>query len=117
MGLLQDRDFFDVLIDLNKRLNTYSGTVEGTNIIERYAHFITSSDKGKNCGYARRYRELFITHDWDDISRLILEAADTIRDINGDTDKWQNRRTTTGTVTLPPSPETPESLLYPEPEE
>lgn len=82
MGLLQDRDLFDVLVDLNTRLNTYGNKVEGTNIIERYRDLINSSVHGKNCGYARRYRDLFVEHEYEDVKKLILEAADMFKAID-----------------------------------
>lgn len=82
MGLLQDRDLLDVLFDLNARMNTYGGKIENTNCIDRYMQFVKTSDRGKNCVYARKYREMFLEHDYEDIKKLVEEAAEMFRQID-----------------------------------
>ena len=82
MGILQDRDLFDVLVDLHNRMNTYGNKCKDTNIIERYRDLINSSTHGKNCGYARKYRDMFIEHDYEDIRKLITEAAEMFKEID-----------------------------------
>lgn len=78
--MYQDRDLLDILCDLNFRFNHHGGSVGG-NILERYAHFKTYSEKKKRCNYALKCRDLFLRHDYDEIRKLILEAAEMIKEI------------------------------------
>lgn len=93
MGILMDRDLFDVLVDLHHRLNTYGNTVENTSVIERYSFMVKHSEYGKNCGYARKYRDMFVEHDYEDIRKLIMEAADMFKAIDSPEEYCKERDT------------------------
>jgi hypothetical protein len=74
MAILTDRDLLDILCDLNFRMTHYGGKTE-CNLLERYHYFITHAEKKKYCNYALKYRDMFLTHDYEEIRKLVLEAA------------------------------------------
>ena len=91
MGILQDRDLLDVLCELNRRFNTYGGKIDNTNVLERYEYLISHSDYGKDCGYARKYREMFIDKDYEAVKALIMEAFSMIKEIDSEYDSIQTK--------------------------
>lgn len=82
MGLLQDRDLLDVLFDLSLRMNTYGGKIENCNVLDRWHHFSVTAERGKDCVYARKYRDMFLDKDYEDVKKLVLEAAEYFNSID-----------------------------------
>lgn len=74
MAIVTDRDLLDILCDINFRMTHYGGKAE-CNILERYHYFIQHAEKKKYCNYALKYRDMFLEHDYEEIRKLILEAA------------------------------------------
>lgn len=73
--LLMKRLFF-----LYKRLNSFKGTEEGNNLVEKYNYFLENSDAGPDCPYAKKCLTLFMTHDYEDIKKELLAALEVINE-------------------------------------
>lgn len=80
MGLYQDRDIFDLLLDLKWRLDHTGGSKSADSPIDRYRWFMDHSEHGKRCGYAIKTKELFFKYDWNKVRAMILELAATIEE-------------------------------------
>ncbi len=76
----------DLLLKLHKlteRANNHGGSLSES-MLERYRYFVEHSEHGKDCSYARKCKDLFLTHDYDDTKKLFLEVLEMYRIIEGD---------------------------------
>ena len=67
-------DLLTVLADLSDRMKHCGGTLD-SDILIRYRHFVRYSEHKADCAYARKYRGIFLRHDYEALRDLILEAA------------------------------------------
>ena len=78
-----EKNLLQVLYNLFKRINSHGGVIEA-NILERYIYFIEHSENKENCMYAKKYKELFLKYDYEDIKKRFLEVLDKLREIEGE---------------------------------
>jgi len=67
-----------VLNDLQKRIKSPDGTSD-SNPSEMYVYFCENSSAGENCSYAQKAITLFEKRDYEDVKRLVLEAAEIFK--------------------------------------
>ncbi len=78
-----DNDLLLSLFALQERINSHGGVLKGESMIERYHWYVNHSDKGRDCAYARKCRDLFNTYDYDTIRQMFLETLELFRVIEG----------------------------------
>ena len=74
----------DALWSLYKRIQNHAGQIEGANCLERYARLVEMSDRGYSCQFARKYMNLFMEHDYEDVRTKFLNTLEMFRLIEGD---------------------------------
>jgi hypothetical protein len=77
--LESDPDLLTSLNDLRISLESEGDSV----FIQRYQHFITHSEFRKDCGYAKKCKELFLKYDYVRIKNHFLKALEQFRTIEG----------------------------------
>lgn len=74
----------DLLVELHKlavRINSHGGVLSGDSMVERYRYFVEHSPDGENCAFARKCRDLFLTHDYEDILAQLRIVIELLPDI------------------------------------
>lgn len=69
-------DLLISLWELSERIRSHGGKLPGDSMIERYKFFAENSSYGKGCVYARKAKDLFLTHDHEEIKALLLHIAE-----------------------------------------
>ncbi len=75
----EDPDLLTTLNDLRIRLCSSGEPI----FIQQYLHFITHSEYGKDCGYAKKCKDLFLRYDYEEIRDLFLKTLEQFRVIEG----------------------------------
>ncbi len=71
----------DILLELwklSERIRSHGGVLPGDSMIERYKFFCENTEYGRSCVYARKSRDLFLKHDWEDIRKQLLSLVSLI---------------------------------------
>lgn len=76
----QDPDLLTTLNDLRIRLESHGEPV----FVQQYLHFIEHSEFGKDCGYAKKCKDLYLRYDHEEIKHLFLKALEQYRLIEGE---------------------------------
>jgi len=76
--------FLDTLCDLSQRLQHHEG--DGIDILERYDFFVRNSNKGRACTFSHKCQQLFLTGDYEDIKKKLLDVIESIRQLPGEED-------------------------------
>lgn len=74
----------DQLYDLKKRLDR--PVVQGDSALEMYDYFTRVSDQGRDCTYARKGKHIFLTKDWEEVKRELLQLLLNIRLMPGESE-------------------------------
>lgn len=64
------------LWDLSERICSHGGVLPGESMIERYKYFVEHSAYGAGCVYARKCRDLYLTHDHEQIKQQLLAIVE-----------------------------------------
>ncbi len=73
-------DLLLLLDDLRLRLINKEGY---SDLVEQYKYFITHSEYGKDCQYARKAKDIWLKYDYNDIKTLFLLILEQYRVIEG----------------------------------
>lgn len=73
-----DTDILLELWKLSERIRSHGGVLPGDSMIERYKYFVENTEYGRACVYARKSRDLFLTHDYEDIKKQLLHVVELI---------------------------------------
>jgi hypothetical protein len=71
----------DLLIELwnlSERIRSHGGVLPGESMVERYKYYVEHSESGKDCVYARKCRDLFLTHDYDDVVAQLKKVMELL---------------------------------------
>jgi len=79
---LTTKNLLTVLHNFVNRVKTRPGGSEG--FCERYNFFLTTSEYGADCTYARKCMDLFLSEDYPEIRVLFLEVLAEFRSIEGE---------------------------------
>lgn len=69
-------DLLIQLWELSNRIRSHGGVLPGDSMIERYKYFVENTEYGRACVYARKSKDLFLTHDHEDIKKLIFHIVE-----------------------------------------
>jgi hypothetical protein len=69
---------FTLLDRMNHRKNG-----ESNGMLERYNYFIYNSEHGRDCKYAARCLDIFLSEDYEDVRKLFLECLSEYRLVEG----------------------------------
>jgi len=76
-------DLLIELFNLAARINSHGGVLPGESMVERYKYFVEHSEYGKDCSFARKCKDLFLTYDYDDIVKQLKVVIQLIEDVEG----------------------------------
>jgi hypothetical protein len=74
-----DPDLLTTLNDLRIRLMSHGEPV----FVQQYNHFVTHSEFGFSCGYAKKCKELFLKYDYEELRDLFLKTLEQFRLVEG----------------------------------
>lgn len=83
---MEDKKPDDLLIaldNLQRRINSHGGKMDGDSMVERYRYFVEHSERGTQCTYARKCKEIFLRYDYEDIRDQLLLVLEHLRLIEG----------------------------------
>jgi hypothetical protein len=81
---VSDGDLIIELWNLCERIRNHGGKPDLDSMAERYKYFVENSEHGKDCSYARKCRDLFERHDYEDVKKQFLLVASLWKNIDKD---------------------------------
>lgn len=80
---LQKEDLLIQLDNLAQRMHQHGGKLDES-MLERYRYFVEHSEKGQNCVYAKKCKELFLCYDYEDVRAQFIKTLELFRTVEGD---------------------------------